>query len=233
MMGFAAFVNLTSWAWRQRRLWPYVGVIVVFLVGVVVGRTYYPRIVRELVDREIVKEVIKLLPGEVKVIFRDVPGPTNIVRVPVEVSRIVTVAGPERIVTVTKPVDVSVEVIRDRWPQTITVRVGGVQSGGLWYVPDFPDLTLGQVAQGVYAVSAQMPGWRVERVTTETRVEERVPVAPLFQRGFTVGLRTDLRSAWTDVVYRNLAFGGEYQVRASVASWQGGRSYLATWDLRF
>lgn len=231
-MSFATFTNLASWVWRRKVL--SLGLLGAMLFGAFyVGRTYYPRVIREVVDREIVKTVERLLPGEVRTVIREVPGAVSVVRVPVEVTRTVTVAGPERIVTITRPVDVPVEVIRDRWPQVITVRVGSVQSGGLWYTPDFPDLTIGQVTQGVYAVSAQMPGWKIEKVTTETQIGERLRDEPLFQRGFTVGVRTDFRSAWADVVYRDLAFGGEYQIRASGASWNAGPSWMVVWDKRF
>lgn len=168
--------------------------------------------IREVVDKEIVKIVERLIPGEMRTVIRDVPGPTRteIIRVPVEVARIVREVGPERVVTVTRPVDVPVEVIRREWPQTITVTVGSVLSGGQWYVPDFPDLTIGQVTPGVYAVGA-MPGWKIEAVTTETRLD--VPAARIrlpYHLGIEVGVIA--AQPYTGIIYQNEFAGGYYRV---------------------
>ena len=235
-MSFRLFVNAASFAWRYRIA---CAVALVLVVGVFLGRYLYPREVEVKVDREIVKVVERLLPGETRTVFRDVPGPTRteVVRIPLEVSRIVREPGPERIVTVTQPVNVPVETIVTHWPQSITVRVGGVLSGGVWYSPDYPEVTIGQVTPGAYAVSALMPGWRVESVRTETRVDS-TPSPPLFQRGFTFGIRADFRGDSPgvfrgDVVYRNLFLNGEYQIRVPVVSINGGPQYTVTWDKRW
>lgn len=188
--------------------------VVIVLTGVayIVGRRSIAP--AQPVDREIVKIVERLIPGEVRTVFRDVPGPTRteVVRVPVEVTRIVREVGPERIVTVTRPVDVPIEVIRETWPQTIVVRVGGVRSGGQWFVPDNQDLVVGQVTQGVYAVSSFAEGWRIEKVTTTTRVDAPLPTfSPLpYHIGVTVGILG--AQTYAGIVYQNRIGPAIYQV---------------------
>lgn len=208
-------------------------------LGFVGARVWFPRIEMIQVDREIVRTVERLVPGQSTIVYRDVQGPTQLIRIPIEVTRVVEKLGPERvverIVTITKPVEVSVEVVKKEWPQVITVTVGGVQSGGTWYAPDNPELVVGQVTPGVYAVPVQA-GWRIESVKTVTRLEP-VRLPPLMQRGFTVGARVDLRqdrqSVSGDVVYRNLAGPGEYAVRFPLSTVGAAPSVQLTYDLRW
>lgn len=222
--------------------------LILVLVGFVAARVWFPRVEIQVmtIDREIVRTLERTLPGETKIIFRDVPGATQIVRIPIEVTRIIEKEGPERIVTVTKPVEVPVEVVKKEWPQVITVTVGSVQSNGQWYAPDNPDLVIGQVAPGVYAVPVQA-GWRIEQVRTVTRLEP-VRLEPLMQRGFTLGARAEVwksfQAASADLVYKNLLGPGEYSIRLPVASaeFNAGQSsfrvgvpsgVMFTWDARW
>lgn len=189
---------------------------VVLAVGVWAGHRWWPRIVRETVDREIVRTVERLVPGERQIVHVPVPGPVQYVRVPVEVTREVIRwrdRPVERIVTVTRPVDVPVEVVRQEWPQTITVRVGGVLVEGVWRAPDYPMLTLGQVTPGVYAVPAQ-PGWRVEHVETVTRMEPTMTPAWTGLRGpaLTVGVLG--HQPFAGITYTNRAGGTAYTLAA-------------------
>jgi hypothetical protein len=182
-------------------------ILVVFFsaVGAYADHKFFPRV--ETV--QVAKEVTKLVP---------VPGPTVvktvIQKVPVEVVR----PGPERIVTVTKEVRVPVEVVREKWPQTITVRVGGVLSGGRWYTPDHEDLLVGQVTTGVYAVPSNQLGWRVEEVRTETKVSPGLGVPLPYNLGFGVRMIIPADLARTVVfagaVYQNYwsPHGGIYEV---------------------
>jgi hypothetical protein len=182
------------------------------------GRTWWPRQVTIPVDREVQRVVERVVPGTPVVIERAVPGPTQLVRVPVEVVRVVpgpTVPGQERIVTVTQPVHVPVETIRDRWPQTITVTVGGVQSGGQWYAPDVPTLVIGQVTPGVYAVSDQSPGWRIERVETSTIIPPApAPTAPSLPYHLGVSVGAIGAQPWAGLVYQNRIGPALYQITA-------------------
>jgi hypothetical protein len=193
-------------------------IILALSVGVIAGRTWWPREVTIPVDREVQRVVERVVPGIPVVIERPVPGPTEIVRVPVEVVRTVpgpTVPGPERIVTVTQPVHVPMETIRDRWPQTITVTVGGVQSGGQWYAPDVPTLVIGQVTPGVYAVSDQSPGWRVERVETSTVMPPTpAPPSPSLPYHLSVSVGAIGGQAWAGVTYQHRIGPALYQLTA-------------------
>lgn len=147
---------------------PLILILALFAGGVLAGHFLFPRIQIIQVDRKIIEAVP--VPGETKIVTFPVPGPVQRVEVPVEVTRYVDRPGKERIVTVTQPVQVPVEVVKREWPQVITVRVGSVLSNrGEWVIPSFQDLVIGQVAAGVYAVP-QQEGWRLESVTTETRV---------------------------------------------------------------
>jgi hypothetical protein len=177
--------RLIPWVIRG---WPVLVLVLVFALGAMGGRQWFPRIVNIPVDRVIWWTVKDQLPGKVTTLYKMVPGPAGAtIKVPFEVIREVPgLPGPERIVTVTVPVDVPVEVIRREWPQTITVRVGGVLSRGQWHIPDYPDLTIGQVTLGAYAVSSQMLGWRIERVTTETQVPDKSLLGPRPLPNFTV-----------------------------------------------
>lgn len=141
--------------------------------GFYAAEKWFPRIVTVQVDKEILKVVDRILPGQTIVVTREVPGPTQVIKIPVEVIKLVPKEGPVRIVTITKPVDVLVEVVKEKWPQVITITVGGVESGGSWYAPDHPELLIGQVTPGVYAFPNQ-PGWRVEQVKTETKLTPEV-----------------------------------------------------------
>jgi hypothetical protein len=137
--------------------WWVILAVLLFAAGAYADHRWWPRIEQV----QVAKEITKLVP---------VPGPTvvkTVVKtVPVEVSR----PGPERIVTVTHEVQVPVEVVREKWPQTITVHVGSVQiDANAWVTPKNPDLLIGQVTPGVYAVPAQ-PGWAITSVTTSTQV---------------------------------------------------------------
>lgn len=202
-----------TWYRRLIPWWPLLAVVLVFALGVLGGRAWFPKTVIERVDREIVRVVERLIPGETRTIVREVPGGTTVIRVPVEVTRVVEVVREvpvERIVTITKPVDVPVEVIRREWPQAITVRVGGVLSLGQWHIPDHPDLTIGQVSPGVYAVSGQMTGWRVHDVTTTTTitpVQVAKPSLP-YHLGVTFGFLDD--RLYSGVTYTNRLGPGYY-----------------------
>jgi len=133
--------------------------------GVYVGRRWFPVVKTVQVAEEVLRAVP--VPGETKVITLPVPGPIH--TVPVEVTRYVDRPGQDRIVTVTQPVNVPVEVVRREWPQTITVRVGSVLTKEYgWATPVNPDLLIGQVTPGVYAAPVQ-EGWKVETVTAETK----------------------------------------------------------------
>lgn len=211
--------------------------LALFVGGFYVARRWFPKVVEITVDREVVKVFERLVPGQTVVVERQVPGPvqTQTVRVPFEVIREVRVGvpGPERVVTVTKPVEVPVEVVKERWPQSITVTVGGVRSGGSWYSPDNKELVVGMVTPGVYAVPVQ-DGWRLESVRTSTVLEPSIQV-PLFQRGLTIGARISpsVPSASADVVYRNLAIGGEYSIRVPLGTLNDRPQVLLTWDKRW
>lgn len=160
-----------------RRVIP-ITLVVTLLVGagVLAGRAWFPRHVVQQVDHEVLKVVEKLVPGQTVTIVKEVLGPERRVEVPVVVEKLVPVPGDERVVTVTKPVEVPVEVVRERWPQTLTVRVGGVLTDEHgWVQPSRPDLLIGQVAPGIYAVSAQMEGWRIDSVRTETKITAPAP----------------------------------------------------------
>lgn len=146
--------------------WKLVVVLTLFAAGLLSGRAWFPRVLTVPVDREVLKVVDKLIPGVAREIVKYVPGPERRVEVPIVVER----PGPERVVTITKPVETTKEVVRERWPQSITVRVGSVLTDrDEWAVPKFQDLVIGQVSPGVYAAPAQQ-GWRVESVRTETRI---------------------------------------------------------------
>jgi len=194
--------------------WQAVALAVVLVVGILAGRAWFPRTVTEAVDRVVWWVAKDQALGETRTVTLTVPGPERVVRVPVEVTRTVEVVREvpvERIVTVTRPVEVPVEVIRREWPQTIEVKVGGVQSGGLWYKPDHPTLTIGQVAPGVYAVGAQMPGWAIESVTTTTVVQptQKLPGLP-YHLGATFGFLDD--RLYAGVTYTNRLGPGYYGV---------------------
>lgn len=210
---------------------PTLWVIIATVAGVLGTRMFWPRTVDRpvLVDREVVRTVERLVPGKTRTIYRDVPGPERKIPVPVEVERRVEVEVVrekpvivERIVTTTRPVDVPVEVIRREWPQAITVRVGGVlvyvQNAPSWATPVHQDLTIGQVTPGVYAVSGQMPGWRIDEIRTETRIDTPRPDPLPYHLGLTVG--TFSERPFSGITYQNRAFGGVYQIHAGY-SWPG------------
>jgi len=143
-------------------------ITLLFGLGLWAGRKWFPR--REViqVDRRIV-EVVPV-PGETKYITISVPGPIQRVEVPLEVVRYVDRPGQERIVVQTKEVEVPIEVVKREWPQTITVRVGSMlDTEGVWRTPAHPDLLIGQVAPGAYAVP-QQDGWKIDQVVTETKL---------------------------------------------------------------
>lgn len=138
--------------------------------GIYAGHRWFPQVRVVQVAQEIIKAVP--VPGETKVVQVPtpffVPGIDRLI--PVDVTRIVDRPGQDRIVTVTQPVNVPVEVVRREWPQTITVRVGSVLTKEYgWATPVNADLLIGQVTPGVYAVPVQ-EGWKVESVTTETKI---------------------------------------------------------------
>lgn len=165
--------------WAVPRLLLIVAILVVlFVLGVVAGRQWFPRTITQPVAERLIREAPA--PGAPpKIIPYPVPQPYGVptpAPYPVEIPVTVFRPCPERIVTITRPVNVPVEVIREVWPQTITVRVGSVLSEkDEWVIPKFSDLLIGQVAPGVYAVPADFPGWKVETVRTETRVVEPPP----------------------------------------------------------
>lgn len=145
---------------------PLILILALFAGGVLAGRAWFPRVQVQQVDPKIIGVAV---PGETKYIPYAVPGAPYPVQV--EVTRYVDRIGRDRIVTVTQPVEVPVEVIRREWPQTVTVTVGSVLTREYgWATPVNPQLLIGQIAPGVYAVSAQMEGWRISSVQTETKV---------------------------------------------------------------
>jgi hypothetical protein len=177
-----------------------------------------------------VRVLERLVPGETKIVTVPIPQPYavpggDVIRqVPVEVTKVVREPGDTRVVTVTTPVEVPVEVVRERWPQTITVHVGGVLSGGQWYTPDYPDLVLGQVTPGVYVVPNQ-PGWRVDAVATETKLDapppSTQPLPHLLIFPVSVTASADGVAVGPRLQYQNRAWGGVYQVAVSYVGGQG------------
>jgi hypothetical protein len=151
-----------------RLLAPLIILGLIFAGGILAGRAWFPRIQVQQVDPKIVGVAV---PGETKIVPFAVPGPVQLVQVPVEVTRFIDRPGQDRIVTITKPVPVPVDVIRREWPQFITVAVGSVLTKEYgWATPVNPQLIIGQVAPGAYAVSSQMEGWKIDEVRTETKV---------------------------------------------------------------
>lgn len=66
-------------------------------LGFVGARVWFPRIEMIQVDREIVRTVERLVPGQSTIVYRDVQGPTQLIRIPIEVTRVVEKLGPERV----------------------------------------------------------------------------------------------------------------------------------------
>lgn len=154
--------------------------IFVLIVGMFGGgylaRRFFPRYVAVQVDRRIIERVP--VPGRTEIVTLTVPGPVQRVEVPVEVTRFIDRPGQDRIVTVTQPVNVPVDIIRREWPQFIAVSVGSVLTKEYgWATPVNPQLIIGQVAPGAYAVSSQMEGWKIDSVRTETRVAAALPAS--------------------------------------------------------
>jgi hypothetical protein len=150
-------------------------------------------------------------------------------KVPVIVER----PGPERVITITKPVEVPVEVIKTEWPQVITLHVGSMLTAdNQWVVPKFPDLVIGQLTPGAYAVAAQQPGWKIEEVRTETKLQPIAfpePHVYVYPFGVTAGKSTGLVSG---VAYRNAAQPfGTYEIRAE---WQyPGLGLAVAWGIQW
>src|SRR5712692_551333 len=138
------------------------GLLLIFAIGVVAGHALFPRIVETIVSPSLPIPPV----GKTKIVYVKVPGPPGPVK---EIPVIVERPGPERVVTITQPVPVPVEVIKEKWPQTITVSVGSVLSDkDEWVAPKVPDLIVGMVEPGVYAVSSEQLGWKVQRVGTSS-----------------------------------------------------------------
>jgi hypothetical protein len=211
-----------------RKFWWVSLLAAAFLGGVFVARAYWPRVETRLVTRTVERTVT--VPGETRVIERPVHvTKERIVKVPVEVTR--TVQGPskvvtvpkERVVTVTRPVEVPVEVVKEVWPSNITVTINAVDTVEHgWATPKNPNLVIGMVEPGVYAVPKQ-EGWSVEKVTTTTDVTMPQNVTPPHNTNYThLYIYIGAMSNWSNgtvtpeigVSYRNLAFGGTYEIRA-------------------
>jgi hypothetical protein len=234
-----------------RKFWWVVVLAAAFLAGAFAARTYWPKVETRLVTRTVEKAVTA--PGETKIIERPVyVTRERVVKVPVEVTRVVqgssrsvttpgvVTAPKERIVTVTRPVEVPVEVVKEVWPSNITVTINAVDTVEYgWATPKNPNLVIGMVEPGVYAVPKQ-EGWSIEKVTTTADVTP--------PRTITNNTNTDnthlyiyagVTSNWSHgtitpevgVSYRNLAFGGMYEVRASYTF--PGVNLGLYWGIRF
>ncbi len=199
-------------------------IVLLLGLGVYAGRAWFPRVQEVRVDHEIVKIVEKIVPGQPVTVYKWL---TKEIRVPIEVTRFVDRPGPERIVTVTKPVNVPFDV----FPQTITVKIGGVQTtAGEWVVPKVPNLVIGLVAAGVYAAPVQ-DGWSVTEVRTETKMEDQ-PAATRARLGiFPVGVSSfpDVHLV-SELTYQNAAWVGTYEVRVAY-HWSGGLSGDLRWGV--
>jgi hypothetical protein len=212
-----------------RKFWWVVLLAAAFLAGVLVARAYWPRVETRLVTKTVERAVT--VPGKTKVIERPVHVTRErVVKVPVEVTRIVqepskvVTAPKERIVTVTRPVEVPVEVVKEVWPSNITVTVNAVDTVEYgWATPKNPNLVIGMVEPGVYAVPKQ-EGWSIEKVTATTDVTQPQNVTPPHNTNTNYTyLYIGVVSNWSSgavtpevgVSYRNLAFGGTYEIRAS------------------
>jgi len=116
---------------------------------------------------------------------------THTVKIPVEIEKEVVKEKPV-VKTVTKEVPVPLETVIEKWPQTIMVSIGSVESKEAgWVTPVNPNLVIGMIEPGIYAVPKQ-PGWKIERVETRTRVEdakiEPVKFKPTLSVGPTIGV---------------------------------------------
>jgi len=262
MMSFATFTTLASWVWR-RKILAIGLVVAVVAGAFFVGRASVKpmRLVEEKILREVERIPYGVpTPYEVRIPGTHTKETITIekrVEVPGK-ERIVTVTGPvfckteeeckkifgaaEQRLTINAairqgtvvPVCTLTLPVSPPRPFTGPGPCPEEATQNLPLARDFPfEMRLVMSERGVFH-ALDLPNFPVKpiTVTTETLVTS-APSAPLFQRGFTFGVRTDFRSAWTDVVYRNLAFGGEYQVRASVASWQSGPSIMLVWDKRW
>lgn len=180
-------------------LWSAVALAVVFGAGWLLRPERVrevPKVSERIVERW--RDLPVAQPGQPAPSFRieyQVPG---LGRSRVEVPGIVVRPAPDVVRVITETVKVPVEVVRERWPQVITIRIGSVLSTeGTWFTPKNRNLVIGMVTPGVYAAPEQ-EGWKTETVTTDTRVtpQRRWSLSPYAGVGMRSGLFVGIEYAY-------------------------------------
>lgn len=173
-------------------------------------------------------------PGETKIVY--IPKPEYIQLPAREIPVIVTRTEKTIETKVSDPIVLppkEIEKIINTAPQSLIFNLEAtrdIQKGEKFRV------IAAQIAPGVYQPILELGSpvtGTVITVTPVDKIPQQVEARPLFQRGFTAGARTDLASVATDLVYRNLAFNGEYQVRFAAATYNGRPQHWLIWDVRW